>query len=245
MKGRMLNQKGANKTVLPKVKMYPASRNTISLSTRLNCPCRYTSGSSYAQQYYACNQANCCDEPLPKKTELRYTALMYGATQSLNGKHIHPAVLLSQQCDYLQHVIEHGKWLKMAVITRAFTWACFANAPRSLDYAVELQRFEKFELHTLIISLVYLQKVVREQSLDFDAFFNLFLICNILAYKLQEDYSTMNYHYAKQWDIPLRDLNAMEAYILRNLDYDVDIEFEDIVSIVEERMYYVKNILLT
>ncbi|KAI4291478.1 hypothetical protein PAPHI01_0752 [Pancytospora philotis] len=146
---------------------------------------------------------------------------------------------------HLRDIKRHGRWLKTAIVSRAFAWACSIGEPQSLYYSLELEKFEQFEPHTLLIGLVYIQKAARERSLDFEAFFNLFLICNILAFKSQEDYSTLNYNYAEQWGIPVRRLNEMEVYALENLNYNISVEMCELLQIIIERMRYLNSRHLT
>lgn len=142
------------------------------------------------------------------------------------------------QFQYLKNINIHDRWLRMAVVHQALFVSCGMHEAEIPDRSMELKRFEKFDLFTLVFALIYLKKITKSRRLAFDVSMPLFLVCNIIALKYQDDFSTFNCRYLKICSLSLRDLNCLEADVLLRLDYRVDIDYSEIISVIDERISY-------
>lgn len=142
------------------------------------------------------------------------------------------------QFQYLKNINVHDRWLRMAVVHQALSQSCSISPEDAVGYTAELRRFESFGLFTLVFALSYLKRVAGPQRLSFDGFTSLFLVCNVIALKYQDDYSTYNSRYLKMCNLSLRELNALEAEVLARLGYCVHIEYTEIIPIIDERISY-------
>lgn len=142
------------------------------------------------------------------------------------------------QFQYLKNINIHDRWLRMAVVHQALFVSCGMHEAEIPDRSMELKRFENFDLFTLVFALIYLKKITKSRRLAFDVSMPLFLVCNIIALKYQDDFSTFNCRYLKICSLSLRDLNCLEADVLLRLDYRVDIDYSEIISVIDERISY-------
>ena len=93
-------------------------------------------------------------------------------------------------------------------------------------YVKRFMKYSKPEPSTLIISLIYIDKICENSNLQLTMFniHRLVFACLIVAIKYNEDDYYSNEYYAKVGGITLKELNLLEYNILILLDFNVFID---------------------
>ena len=107
--------------------------------------------------------------------------------------------------------------------TSALIQDFLSKKPPQISINKYLKRFMKYskpEPSTLIISLIYIDKICENSNLQLTMFF----ACLIVAIKYNEDDYYSNEYYAKVGGITLKELNLLEYNILILLDFNVFID---------------------
>ena len=104
-----------------------------------------------------------------------------------------------------------------------------SKKPPQISINKYLKRFMKYskpEPSTLIISLIYIDKICENSNLQLTMFniHRLVFACLIVAIKYNEDDYYSNEYYAKVGGITLKELNLLEYNILILLDFNVFID---------------------
>jgi hypothetical protein len=105
-----------------------------------------------------------------------------------------------------------------------------------------LQRFKKYtniENSTLIIGLIYLDTICSRKNiiLQENCIHRLLLICCVLAIKFNEDLIFDNEYYAKIGGISLKEINLLEYYAIKFLDFDLFFDEQ----IYNKYVHYLRN----
>ena len=113
--------------------------------------------------------------------------------------------------------------------TSALIQDFLSKKPPQISLNKYLKRFMKYskpEPSTLIIGLVYIDKICENSNLQLTVFniHRLVLACLIVAIKYNEDDYYSNEYYAKVGGITLKELNILEYNILILLDFNVFVD---------------------
>ena len=113
--------------------------------------------------------------------------------------------------------------------TSALIQDFLSKKPPQISLNKYLKRFMKYskpEPSTLIISLVYIDKICENSNLQLTVFniHRLVFACLIVAIKYNEDDYYSNEYYAKVGGITLKKLNILEYNILILLDFNVFVD---------------------
>ena len=113
--------------------------------------------------------------------------------------------------------------------TSALIQDFLSKKPPQISLNKYLKRFMKYskpEPSTLIISLVYIDKICENSNLQLTVFniHRLVFACLIVAIKYNEDDYYSNEYYAKVGGITLKELNILEYNILILLDFNVFVD---------------------
>ena len=113
--------------------------------------------------------------------------------------------------------------------TSALIQDFLSKKPPQISINKYLKRFMKYskpEPSTLIISLIYIDKICENSNLQLTMYniHRLVFACLIVAIKYNEDDYYSNEYYAKVGGITLKELNLLEYNILILLDFNVFID---------------------
>ena len=88
-------------------------------------------------------------------------------------------------------------------------------------YIKRLNKYFNFEISTLILALIYIDKICETNNIKikFENFHRIFLISLIIAIKYLEDLHYSNDFYANIGGITLNELNELEVYFLKKIDF--------------------------
>ena len=93
-------------------------------------------------------------------------------------------------------------------------------------YLKRFMKYSKPEPSTIIITLIYIDKICESSNLQLTMLniHRLLLACMVVALKYNEDDYYSNEYYAKVGGISLKELNQLEYNILILLDFNVFID---------------------
>jgi len=99
-----------------------------------------------------------------------------------------------------------------------------------IDYLKRTYKYLKPQVSTLIIALIYVDRICSEKSnklvLIDNNIFKLFLTATILAIKYNEDYYDDNAYFAKVGGISLNEMNILEKEFLDLIDFRLFVSVE-------------------
>ena len=91
------------------------------------------------------------------------------------------------------------------------------------DYISRFQKYSCHEKNTMIISLIYIDRLCEINGLNLTSYniHRIFFISNLIAIKYNEDDIYTNKYYSQLAGIPLEELNTMENHFLELIDYNL------------------------
>ena len=94
------------------------------------------------------------------------------------------------------------------------------------DYLHRLWKYSKMEETSLIIGLIYIDRLCKKKKIVLTEFkvHRILFCCIIIAVKFNEDKYYTNRYYSKIGGMDLRQLNEMEMELLLNINFDLYIE---------------------
>jgi hypothetical protein len=107
------------------------------------------------------------------------------------------------------------------------------------DYLLRFKKYTNIENSTLIIGLIYLDTICSRENiiLQENCIHRLLLICCVLAIKFNEDLIFDNEYYAKIGGISLKEINLLEYYAIKFLDFDLFFDEQ----IYNKYVHYLRN----
>ena len=90
------------------------------------------------------------------------------------------------------------------------------------DYISRIQKNSLYEKSTMILSLIYIDRLcdLNNFNLTFYNIHKIFFISSLIAIKYNEDSIYNNKYYSEIAGIPLEELNLMENYFIKLIDYN-------------------------
>ena len=90
------------------------------------------------------------------------------------------------------------------------------------DYISRIQKNSLYEKSTMILSLIYIDRLcdLNNFNLTFYNIHKIFFISSLIAIKYNEDSIYSNKYYSEIAGIPLEELNLMENYFIKLIDYN-------------------------
>lgn len=91
------------------------------------------------------------------------------------------------------------------------------------DYISRIQKYSLYEKNTMILSLVYIDRIceLNNFNLTFNNIHRIFFISILIAIKYNEDAIYSNKFYSEIAGFPLKELNLMEHYFVKLIDFNL------------------------
>ena len=94
------------------------------------------------------------------------------------------------------------------------------------DYIVRIAKYMKIEDSTLILALIYIDRISRKRKIFVNEYnvYRLFFMSVVVATKYNEDKHYSNTYYAKIGGVELEQLNQMECEFVMGINFDLFVE---------------------
>lgn len=94
------------------------------------------------------------------------------------------------------------------------------------DYIVRIAKYMKIEDSTLILALIYIDRITRKRKIFVNEYnvYRLFFMSVVVATKYNEDKHYSNTYYAKIGGVELEQLNQMECEFVMGINFDLFVE---------------------
>ena len=94
------------------------------------------------------------------------------------------------------------------------------------DYIVRIAKYMKIEDSTLILALIYIDRITRKRKIFVNEYnvYRLFFMSVVVATKYNEDKHYSNTYYAKIGGVELEQLNQMECEFVMSINFDLFVE---------------------
>jgi hypothetical protein len=94
------------------------------------------------------------------------------------------------------------------------------------DYIVRIAKYMKIEDSTLILALIYIDRISRKRKIFVNEYnvYRLFFMSVVVATKYNEDKHYSNTYYAKIGGVELEQLNQMECEFVMSINFDLFVE---------------------
>ena len=94
------------------------------------------------------------------------------------------------------------------------------------DYMVRIAKYMKIEDSTLILALIYIDRISRKRKIFVNEYnvYRLFFMSVVVATKYNEDKHYSNTYYAKIGGVELEQLNQMECEFVMGINFDLFVE---------------------
>ena len=94
------------------------------------------------------------------------------------------------------------------------------------DYVIRIVKYMKIEESTLILALIYIDRISRKKKIFVNEYniFRLFFSSVVVATKFNEDKYQSNSYYAKIGGMELEQLNEMEMEFVIGINFDLFVE---------------------
>ena len=94
------------------------------------------------------------------------------------------------------------------------------------DYIVRIAKYMKVEDSTMILALIYIDRISRKKKIFVNEYniYRLFFVSVVVATKYNEDKHYSNAYYAKIGGLELEQLNKMELEFVIGMNFDLFVE---------------------
>ena len=94
------------------------------------------------------------------------------------------------------------------------------------NYMVRIAKYMKIEDSTLILALIYIDRITRKRKIFVNEYnvYRLFFMSVVVATKYNEDKHYSNTYYAKIGGVELEQLNQMECEFVMGINFDLFVE---------------------
>ena len=135
-------------------------------------------------------------------------------------------------------IIEENRKFKIKTTDNIYK-VRFPPSVKLANYLHRIAKFTKLENSTLIIMLIYLDRLVSEYEMNitYKNVHRLLLTATVVAIKFNEDHFYSNDFYAKIGGITLQEMNQMEQYFCSKMEFNFFVE----VKLFDRYSTYLKN----
>lgn len=111
------------------------------------------------------------------------------------------------------------------------------------NYFIRIIKYSKIKNDTLISILIYLKRFIIKQKyiINLNNIYKLILGCTVLAIKYNESSIYKNKYYAEIGGLNVKELNVIEIYIFRKLDFNLyflEYDYKNVIQKIKNEKSY-------